>query len=105
MAKKQYTRTKLSITATVAGLTMLTATWLAPASGGSDPAVSLASTDVTYESVQALATATPAMGASGRSSTTSSSATVAATATPTTAATSSGSSTTSSSTSKTSRAS
>lgn len=100
MAKKQYTGTKVGITAAMAGLTVLTANWLAPSGGGEPGGVTLATADTVYETTAAEATATPTIssGTTTRTSASSNSsaATTQPTATPAVA-------TTSSSTSKTSR--
>ena len=60
MAKKSYTGTKLGITAAIAGVTMLTAGWLASPASQSNSTAVLADTGVlSQESIAALATATP----------------------------------------------
>ncbi|MGE3075776.1 MAG: hypothetical protein AB7N24_18820 [Dehalococcoidia bacterium] len=96
MAKKSYTGTKLGITASIAGLTMLTAGWLAAPLSGSNYTVELADTGtLSQENVAALATATPSI------STTTAATVTQATATSTTAVTSSTSSTSTTSTNST----
>lgn len=94
MAKKSYTGTKLGITATIAGLTMLTAGWLAAPLSASNYTVELADTGTrSQESVAALATATPSTSTTNAatSSRSSTSTTSSKSTTSTTAKTSRGS--------------
>ena len=60
MAKKDFTNTKLAITAAVAGVTMLTAGWLAQPMGNADDGLTAAADDaVLTDTVSYTSTSTP----------------------------------------------